>query len=184
MKCIHTSFYGRIKLYTCDHSTFTVWCNYDALDSFAVVTIIFCMFLFNLYLNLLIYLCTWSYLLLLLLVSLLFLTLILIRLIDWYELELVSCILFIWFFISTILSTRNKIFQSNPIQKANELWAASLSHCKPNIYSTAVIGKFRSSRPEVWRKNSSSEDLRKFSEKQPWCSPILIKFWNEGLQPY
>ena len=77
---------------------FTVWCNYDALVSFAVVTIIFYMYLFNFYLNLLIYLCTWSYLLLLLLLSLSFLTLTLIKHIDWCEQELVLCILWIWCF--------------------------------------------------------------------------------------
>ena len=59
LKRIHTSFYGRIRLYTCDHSIFTVWRNYDAFVSFAVVTIVFYMYLFNLYLNLLIYVCDW-----------------------------------------------------------------------------------------------------------------------------
>ena len=119
LKRIHTSFYGRIRLYTCDHSIFTVWCNYGALVGFAVVTIIFYMYLFNLCFNLLIYLCTWSYLLLLLL-SLLFLTLIYITHIDWYELEPVLCIHSFAFF-STILPTRNKAFQSNPIQAPNLL---------------------------------------------------------------
>ena len=38
-------FMARIRLYTCDHSTFRVWCNYHALVSFAVVTIIFYVFI-------------------------------------------------------------------------------------------------------------------------------------------
>ena len=38
--------------------------------------------------------------------------------INWYQLGLVLCILFIWFFSPTILSTRNKAFQSNLIQLA------------------------------------------------------------------
>ena len=89
----------------------------DALVSFAVLAIIFYMYLLKLDLNLPIYLCAWSYLLLLLLLlSLLFVTLTLIRHIDWYELELEKCILLIWFFFSTILSTRNKAFQSNLIE--------------------------------------------------------------------
>ena len=115
LTCIHASFNDRIMLYTCYHKLFTVWCNYVALVSFAVVTIIFYRYLFNLYLNSLIYLFSWSYLLLLLLLSLLlFLTLNLIRHIDWYELEFVLCISFIWF-CSRILSARNNAFQSNPI---------------------------------------------------------------------
>ena len=85
-------FMARIRLYTCDHSTFRAWCNYHALVSFAVVTIIFYMCLFDLYLNLHIYLCTSSYLLLLLLLSLLFLIFTLISHNDWYELELMLCI--------------------------------------------------------------------------------------------
>ena len=134
LKRIHTSFYGRIRLYTCDHNIFTVWCNYDALVSLAVVTIIFYIYLFDLYLNLLIYLYNWSYVLLLLLLSLLFLTLTLIRHIDWHELELVLCILLIWFF-STILSTRNKAFQSYPIQFTRQLlciWFFNVSNKVPS----------------------------------------------------
>ena len=114
---LNTFHSARIRLYTCDHGIFTVWCIYDALVSFAVLAIIFYMYLLKLDLNLPIYLCAWSYLLLLLLLlSLLFVTLTLIRHIDWYELELEKCILLIWFFFSTILSTRNKAFQSNLIE--------------------------------------------------------------------
>ena len=116
LKSIHTSLYGRISLYTRDHSIFTVWCNYDALVSFAVVTINFYMYLFILYLNLLIYLCTWSYLLLLLLLWSSFLTLTLNSRIDWYEPELVLCILLIWFFF--LRFSQHEIKFSNAIQSA------------------------------------------------------------------
>ena len=54
---IHTSLLCRTRLYTCHYSVFRVWCNYVALFSFAVVNIIFDMYLFNLYLYLLFYLC-------------------------------------------------------------------------------------------------------------------------------
>ena len=85
------------------------------------------MYSFNLYLNLLIYLCTWSYLLLLLLLSWLFLTLTLIRHIDWYEIELVLCILLIWFFLRFC---QHRIKHSNPIQSSPKRNGIEI---KPNI---------------------------------------------------
>ena len=98
---------------------FTVWCNYDALVSFAVVTIIFSMYLFNLYLNLLIDLCTWSHLLLQLLLSLLFLMLTLIKHIDWLEVELVLWIWLNWLLFYNFVSIIKHFspIQSNPIQE-------------------------------------------------------------------
>ena len=98
---------------------FTVWCNYDALVSFAVVTIIFSMYLFNLYLNLLIDLCTWSHLLLQLLLSLLFLMLTLIKHIDWLEVELVLWIWLNWLLFYNFVSIIKHFSptQSNPIQE-------------------------------------------------------------------
>ena len=125
-KHIHTPPYCRIKLHTCADSILTAWCNYDALVEFAIVTITLYICLFNLYLNLLIYVCTWSYLLLLLLLPLFFLTMTLIRHMDWYELELVLCILLIWFFF--LRSCQHEIKRSNPIQ-SNPLALISLSRC-------------------------------------------------------
>ena len=58
LQVLVTEIFKVIRLYTCNHSIFTVWCNYDALVSFTVVTIIFYMYLFNLYLDLVIYVCT------------------------------------------------------------------------------------------------------------------------------
>ena len=77
-----------LYIYTCHKSIFTVWCNYVALVSFYL-------YLFNLYIYLLIYLniyLTWCY------YYHYFLTLTLSRRIDWHELELVLCILCIYFF--------------------------------------------------------------------------------------
>ena len=62
LKRIQTSSYDRTRLYACNQIIFIVWCNCVALVSFAVVTIIFYLYLFNLYLYLLTYLFDLSHL--------------------------------------------------------------------------------------------------------------------------
>ena len=59
------------------------------------------------------------------------------------------------------------------------------SACVPDSFSACVIGKFRSSRPEVLYTNKFSnnfaDNFGKFSRKNQRWSPILVKFWNKDL---
>ena len=85
---INLFIYFSLYIYSCHNSLFTIWCNYVALVSFYL-------YLFNLYIYLLIYLniyLTWCY------YYRYFLTLTLSRHIDWHKIELVLCILCIFFF--------------------------------------------------------------------------------------
>ena len=131
LKSIHTSFYDRTRLYTCQHSIYTVWCDYAALVSLAVSTIFFCICIYLIY----IYICLFTYafdltyyyyyyyhhyiiiiniIIIIIIIIIFFLTLTLVRQMTWYELKFVFIMDFMRMIFFTILSTQNKAF--NPIQ--------------------------------------------------------------------